>query len=83
MHVVHAMAVGAAVAAFLFALLWASEAAGFDPLAPQWPDLLRIEADGGSWATLGRGMPGAIVLGAAAGAAIAVFANALRFLDRR
>ena len=83
MSIMHAAVVGAAVVAFLFVLFWASEAAGVGPLPREFVNMF---IDGGRqnlWAQLLGGMPKALLLGALAGAAIAVFANLFRFLDRR
>ena len=83
MHVIHALAVGAAVAGFFFILLWASEAAGVSPFPPQFTEMFRPTPDQNLWTPLLQGIPAALSVGAAGGAAIAVFANMFRFLDTR
>ncbi len=83
MHVIHALVVGAAVLGFLFILLWATEAVGIGPFPPQFMEMFRGDPQEGAWVSLMRGMPTALSLGAAAGTAIAVFANMFRFLDKR
>lgn len=83
MSVVHAMVVGAAVAAFLFVLLWATEAAGVGPFPPEFVNMFRGASHRDIWTALQDGMPVTLLMGAAAGAAIAVFANMFRFLDKQ
>ena len=83
MHVLHALAVGAAVLGFLFVLLWATEAVGLGPFPSEFSNMFRGGPEESVWAPLLRGMPPALSLGAAAGAAVAVFANMFRFLDKR
>ena len=83
MHVVHALVVGAAVVTFLFVILWASEASGLGPLPSQFVDMFKPDAGQSIWTPLVRGIPVALSMGAAGGAAIAVFANMFRFLDKR
>jgi hypothetical protein len=81
MGVLHALAVGAAVAGFLFVLLWASEAAGLVLIPPEFLEMLSDDAS--PFAVLLAGLPAAAALGAVCGASVAVFANLFRFLDRR
>lgn len=82
MNVVHALVVGAAVTAFLLIILWATEAAGVLPLSPDLRGLLFQASERGPAAPL-YDVGFAIAFGAVAGAAIAIFANLLSFLDRR
>jgi hypothetical protein len=80
--VLHALIVGAAVTAFLFIVLWATEAAGVLPLSPDLRSLLFQTAERGPAAPL-YDLGFTIAFGAIAGASIAIFANLLSFLDRR
>lgn len=82
MSVLHALVVGAAVTAFLFIVLLATEAAGVLPLSPDLHDLLFQTVERGPAAPL-YDLGLTVAFGAIAGASIAVFANLLSFLDRR
>jgi hypothetical protein len=82
MSVLHAFLVGAAVAAFLFVALWATEAAGMLPLSPDLRGLLFQTTERGPIAPL-YDLGFMIGFGAIVGGSIAVFANLLSFLDRR
>lgn len=82
MSILHALSVGAAVTAFLFIVLWTTEAAGVLPLSPDVRDLLFQTAERGPAAPL-YDLGFMVAFGAIAGASIAIFANLLSFLDRR
>lgn len=81
MNVVHALVAGAAVAAFLLVLFWATEAVGVGPLSPDVRALLFQSAERGPSAPLSE-LGVAVAFGAVLGGSIAVFANLLSFLDR-
>ena len=80
--VLHALVVGAAVAAFLLIVFWATEAAGVLPLSAEVRSLLFQTAERGPAAPL-YDLGFMVAFGAIAGASIAIFANMLSFLDRR
>jgi hypothetical protein len=81
MDVLHAIVVGAAMVAFLFVLLWATEATGFAPT--RFTAILAGAAAPTALSALGQGLPWALGFGAAGGASLAVFSNTFRFLMRR
>jgi hypothetical protein len=81
MGLVHALVVGAAVTGFLLILLWAGEAVGIAPLAPELRAMLLGATEHGPREAL-RGVPMTLALGAVIGVSIAFFANLLSFLDR-
>jgi hypothetical protein len=84
--VLHAVAVGAAVLAFLFVLCWAGEAGGVDAFVPathRFVTIFTASPETSSPAALVNGLPSAAAFGAIAGAAIAVFGNAFQFLTGR
>jgi hypothetical protein len=82
MSVVHALVVGAAVAAFLFIVMWATEAAGVLPISPDLRAILFQTTERGPAAPL-YDLGYTVAFGAILGASIAIFANLLNFLDRR
>lgn len=83
MNALHALVVGAAVAAFLFIVLWATEAAGVLPLSPELREMLFQTGERGPSASPLYDLGFTVAFGAIAGASIAIFANLLSFLDRR
>jgi hypothetical protein len=82
MDVVHAIAVGAAVLAFLFVLFWAGEAIGLAP-AIQFVSVFSGAVEASSVTALAQGLPWAIGLGGLTGALVAFFSNAFQFLGGR
>jgi hypothetical protein len=84
--VLHAVAVGAAVLAFLFVLCWAGEASGVDAFVPathRFVTIFTASPETSSPTALVNGLPWAAAFGAIAGAAVAVFGNAFQFLAGR
>lgn len=82
MGLLHAIVVGAAVLGFLFIVLWAGEAVGFAPTTHRFVAIFAGDGEPASVSVLGRGLPFALGLGAAAGALLALFSNLFAFLDR-
>lgn len=85
MDVLHALVVGAAVLGFLFVLCWAGEAGGVDayvPMTHRFVSIFTSAPETSSPAALAEGLPWAIAFGAVSGSALALFANAFRFLTR-
>lgn len=83
LNLLHALAVGSAVALFLFILCWAGEATGFYPPASRLVELFSDSAAVRTPDTFWRGAASAVLLGAVVGALIAMCSDTLGRLSRR